>query len=80
MGLTVMATLMMKYGVIPADDHVQEAPDVWTKRMSKAKFGDDIGSPCGLVEPHFQDPRVSPKGPHRTLRKRNFHCHWPSHR
>ncbi len=37
-----MATLKMKYGVISADDHVQEAPDVWTKRMSKAKFGDDI--------------------------------------
>ena len=37
-----MATLQMKYGVISADDHVQEAPDVWTKRMSKAKFGDDI--------------------------------------
>jgi predicted TIM-barrel fold metal-dependent hydrolase len=37
-----MATLKMKYGVISADDHVQEAPDVWTNRMSKAKFGDDI--------------------------------------
>jgi predicted TIM-barrel fold metal-dependent hydrolase len=37
-----MATLDMKYGVISADDHVQEAPDVWTNRMSKAKFGDDI--------------------------------------
>ncbi len=37
-----MATLKLKYGVISADDHVQEAPDVWTKRMSRAKFGDDI--------------------------------------
>ncbi len=37
-----MAILKMKYGVISADDHVQEAPDVWTNRMSKAKFGDDI--------------------------------------
>lgn len=37
-----MATLKMKYGVVSADDHVQEAPDVWTNRMSKAKFGDDI--------------------------------------
>ena len=27
-----MATLKMKYGVISADDHVQEAPDVWTKQ------------------------------------------------
>src|SRR5215813_4324646 len=25
--------LKMKYGVISADDHVQEAPDVWTNRM-----------------------------------------------
>src|SRR2546427_7411631 len=37
-----MAILKMKYGVISADDHVQEAPDVWTNRMSKGKFGDDI--------------------------------------
>ena len=37
-----MATLKMKYGVVSADDHIQEAPDVWTSRMSKAKFGDDI--------------------------------------
>lgn len=37
-----MATLKMKYGVVSADDHIQEAPDVWTNRMSKAKFGDDI--------------------------------------
>ena len=37
-----MAILKMKYGVISADDHVQEAPDVWTKRMSKTKFGDEI--------------------------------------
>ena len=37
-----MATLKMKYGVISADDHVQEAPDVWTNRMSRARFGDDI--------------------------------------
>ena len=37
-----MAILKMKYGVVSADDHVQEAADVWTNRMSKAKFGDDI--------------------------------------
>ena len=37
-----MATLKMQYGVVSADDHIQEAPDVWTNRMSKAKFGDDI--------------------------------------
>ena len=37
-----MAILKMKYGVVSADDHVQEAPDVWTNRMSKTKFGDEI--------------------------------------
>ena len=37
-----MATLKLKYGAISSDDHIQEAPDVWTNRMSKAKFGDDI--------------------------------------
>ena len=42
-----MATLKLKYGVISTDEHIQEAPDVWTDRMSKAKFGDDI--------PHIQE-------------------------
>lgn len=37
-----MAVLKLKYGVISTDEHIQEAPDVWTSRMSKAKFGDDI--------------------------------------
>jgi predicted TIM-barrel fold metal-dependent hydrolase len=32
----------VKFGVISTDDHLQEAPDVWTSRMSTAKFGDDI--------------------------------------
>ena len=32
----------LKYGFISADDHVQEHPDVWTERMSKAKWGDRI--------------------------------------
>ena len=32
----------LKYGFISADDHVQEHPEVWTKRMSKAKWGDRI--------------------------------------
>ena len=32
----------LQYGFISADDHVQEHPDVWTKRMSKAKWGDRI--------------------------------------
>jgi len=30
----------LKYGFISADDHVQEHPEVWTWRMSKAKWGD----------------------------------------
>ena len=36
------ATLKLKYGVISTDEHVQEAPDVWTSRMSKEKWGSDI--------------------------------------
>jgi predicted TIM-barrel fold metal-dependent hydrolase len=48
----------LKYGFISADDHVQEHPEVWTKRMSKAKWGDRIphlergadGKECWLVD------------------------------
>ncbi len=32
----------MKYSVISTDDHLQEAPDTWTDRMSKKKWGDKI--------------------------------------
>ena len=32
----------LKYGFISADDHVQEHPEVWTKRMSKTQWGDRI--------------------------------------
>ena len=32
----------LKHGFISCDDHVQEHPEVWTKRMSKEKFGDRI--------------------------------------
>ena len=32
----------LKYGLISADDHVQEHPDVWTSRMSRQKWGDQI--------------------------------------
>ena len=38
--------MKLKYGFISTDDHVQEHPEVWTKRMSKAKWGDRI--------PHLQ--------------------------
>ena len=30
----------LKYGLISADDHVHEHPEVWTARMSKQKWGD----------------------------------------
>src|SRR3569832_2271067 len=32
----------LKYGFISADEHVQEHPEVWTRRMSKAEWGDRI--------------------------------------
>jgi predicted TIM-barrel fold metal-dependent hydrolase len=32
----------LQYGFISADDHVQEHPEVWTTRMSKAQWGDRI--------------------------------------
>jgi uncharacterized protein len=32
----------LKYGVVSADDHVQEHPEVWTSRMSKQKWGNRI--------------------------------------
>ena len=32
----------LKFGLISADDHVQEHPEVWTSRLSKAKWGDRI--------------------------------------
>jgi predicted TIM-barrel fold metal-dependent hydrolase len=47
----------LKYGLISADDHVQEPPEVWTARMSKQKWGDLIphietladGTQCWLI-------------------------------
>ncbi len=39
----------LRYGVVSVDDHVQEHPDVWTSRMSKAKWGDRI--------PHLSEQR-----------------------
>jgi len=32
----------MRYRFVSADDHVQEPPDLWTRRLSRAKFGDRI--------------------------------------
>jgi predicted TIM-barrel fold metal-dependent hydrolase len=34
--------MQLKYGFISVDDHVQEHPEVWTRRMSKTKWGDRI--------------------------------------
>jgi uncharacterized protein len=34
--------MQLKYGLISADDHVQEHPDVWTSRLSAAKWGDRV--------------------------------------
>jgi predicted TIM-barrel fold metal-dependent hydrolase len=32
--------LQLKYGLISADDHVQEHPEVWTQRLSHSRWGD----------------------------------------
>ena len=45
----------LKYGFISADDHVQEHPEVWTKRMSKAKWGERI--------PHVRRAHAFDAGP-----------------
>ncbi len=34
--------MQRKYGFISVDDHVQEPPDLWTSRLSKARWGDRI--------------------------------------
>jgi predicted TIM-barrel fold metal-dependent hydrolase len=34
--------MQLKYGLISADDHVYEHPEVWTSRMSKQKWGDRV--------------------------------------
>jgi uncharacterized protein len=37
-----VATSNPRAGFISVDDHVQEPPDLWTSRLSRAKFGDRI--------------------------------------
>ena len=32
----------LKYGLISVDEHVQESPEVWTQRLSRARWGDRI--------------------------------------
>jgi predicted TIM-barrel fold metal-dependent hydrolase len=34
--------MKLKYGLISVDDHVQEPSDLWTKRLSKGRWGDRI--------------------------------------
>src|SRR5262245_65071965 len=38
--------MQLKYGVISVDDHIQEPPDLWTRRLPKNRWGDRI--------PHMQ--------------------------
>lgn len=48
----------IKHGLISADDHVQEHPEVWTSRMSKNKWGDRVphvkrqqdGEDCWIID------------------------------
>lgn len=34
--------MALRFGVISVDDHVVEPPDLWTRRMSRAKWGDRV--------------------------------------
>lgn len=34
--------MQLTYGLISVDDHVQEPPDLWTKRLSREQWGDRI--------------------------------------
>ena len=34
------SSMELRFGLISVDDHVQEHPEVWTARLSKAKWGD----------------------------------------
>ncbi|HZT06086.1 MAG TPA: amidohydrolase family protein [Chloroflexota bacterium] len=48
----------LRFGLISADDHVQEPPDLWTARLSRAIWGDRVprieaqtdGSECWVVD------------------------------
>jgi predicted TIM-barrel fold metal-dependent hydrolase len=61
----------VRHELISADDHVQEPPDLWTKRMAKRRWGDRIphlerglnGSECWLVDGQvLLDGRVARAG------------------
>jgi len=34
--------MQIRYGLISADDHVHEHPDVWTSRLPASRWGDRI--------------------------------------
>jgi uncharacterized protein len=48
----------MRFGFVSTDDHVVESPEIWIRRLSKAKWGDRIphlerqadGSDCWMVD------------------------------
>src|SRR5437870_9546462 len=46
MSLAVMTDKNFTCGLISVDDHVQEPPELWTRRLSKTKWGDRL--------PHFE--------------------------
>ena len=46
----------LKYGFVSCDDHDQEHPEVWTKRMSKTKWGDRV--PHIEREPDGSEPWI----------------------
>src|ERR1051326_2809476 len=35
-------SMKLQYGFISVDDHVQEPPDLWSKRLSKSRWGERI--------------------------------------
>lgn len=64
----------MKYARIDVDAHIQEKPDTWTSRMSKAKWGDRI--------PHLEEytPQTEPGKAHDSGNGHLVAWHPRSHR
>ena len=73
----------MEYRVISTDDHLQEAPDAWTSRMSR-KWGDDIphlrrdddGTDNWYIHGHLRQPNgigtVNGAMPDRTVHPKTW--------
>ena len=55
----------LKYGLISVDDHVQEHPEVWTRRMSKAKWGNRIPQVERHARPRAGAAALGRSAPHR---------------